>query len=187
MVAIVFLDFRKLNKITVPDAYHLPKIDSILHKLRKAKYISKLDVYKGFLNIPLEKNIREKTAFVISGRGLYQFVRMPLGLTNAPATFQRLIDALIGPDMEPYVFAYLDEIIIVTETFSEHLQWLKIVLEKIKKANLNLNIYKCEFCCHQVEYLGYMVNIHGLLVDPDKTEPISTILFRKTLKNLGDF
>lgn len=72
---------------------------------------------------------------------------MPLGLTNAPATFQRLLDRLIGPEMEPFVVAYLDDIIIITEAFEEHLTWLKKVLDRIKEAGLKLSPDKCEFCC----------------------------------------
>lgn len=133
------LDFRVVNNLTKKDAYPLPKIDSILQKLRKAKYISKIDINKGFLNIPLDLNSREKTAFTVPGRGLYQFTRMPFGLTNAPATFQRLIDSLVGPEMEPNVFTYLDDFIIVTETFDDHLIWLNRIVKKIFEANLSIN------------------------------------------------
>ena len=72
---------------------------------------------------------------------------MPFGLTNAPAIFQRLVDSLISSEMEPHVFAYLDDIIVVTETFEDNLKWLSIVLKKIKDADLSLNPAKCEFCC----------------------------------------
>ena len=77
---------------------------------------------------------RKYTAFALPGSGLRQFTRMPFGLANAPATFQRLIDALFGPDCEPYVFCYLDNIIVVTETFDEHMKWQEIVLRRIADA-----------------------------------------------------
>ena len=79
---------------------------------------------------------------------------MPFGLTNAPATFQRMVDSLIGPEMEPHVFVCMD-IIIVTDNFEEHLEWLSKVINKIKDAYLNLNLKKCEFCCSQLKYLAY--------------------------------
>lgn len=113
------LDFRVINKLTKKYAYPLPKIDSILQKLRKTKYISKIDINKGFLNIPLDVNNREKTAFTVPGRGLFQLTQIPFGLTNTPATFQRLIDSLVGPEMEPHIFTYLDDFIIITQTFKE--------------------------------------------------------------------
>lgn len=181
------LDFRKLNFLTKKDAYPLPQMDSILTKLRKARYISKIDLHKGFWQIPLSKESRAKTAFAIPGRGLFQFKRMPFGLTNAPATFQRLVDRLIGPEMDPYCFAYLDDIIIVTETFEEHLKWLAVVLGRLKNAGLKINPNKCEFVVPQVRYLGFMVNEKGLLVDPDKVAPIQNYPPPSSVKELRRF
>ncbi|KMQ83058.1 reverse ribonuclease integrase [Lasius niger] len=97
---------------------------------------------------------------------------MPHGLTGAPATFQRLLDRLIGPEMEPHAFAYLDDIVIVTRSFEEHLVWLKRVLDRIKEAGLTINPEKSKFCRSQVKYLGFLVQQEGLRVDPDKTAPI---------------
>lgn len=97
---------------------------------------------------------------------------MPSSLTNAPATFQHLVNTLIDSEMEPHVFAYMDDIIIVTETFEEHLERLSKVLKKIEDANLNSNSAKCQFCYSQGKYLGCLVNKKGLLVDPDKIAPI---------------
>ena len=181
------LDFRKLNQVTLKDAYPLPQINGILDKLHSAKYISKIDLLKGFHQIPLEQNSLEKTAFTVPGRGLFQFKRMPFGLTNAPATFQRLLDKIIGPEMEPHAFAYLDDIIIVTETFDEHLEWLSKVLTKIKIAGLEINRKKCEFCCSQVHCLGFLVNENGLQTDPDKIDPILKYPVPRNIKDLRRF
>lgn len=103
---------------------------------------------------------------------LYHFTRMPYGLTEAPATFQRLLDKLIGPEMEPHAFAYLDDIVVVTATFEEHLQWLERVLRKIAAVGLTVNPEKCEFCKLQVRYLGFLVQKEGLTVNPEKVRPI---------------
>lgn len=133
------LDFRKLNNVTKKDAYPLPLMNGILDKLFKARYISKIDLAKDFLQIPLQQESREKAAFTVPGRGLFQSKRMPYGLTNAPATFQRLLDRLIGPEMEPHYFAYLNDIIIVTESFEEHLEWFSTVFTKLTEAGLKIN------------------------------------------------
>lgn len=93
---------------------------------------------------------------------------MPYGLTGAPATFQRLLDKLDGPEMEPHALAYLDDIVIVTPTFEEHIEWLERVLNKISSAGLAVNPDKCEFCRAQVRYLGFVVRRDGLTVDPEK-------------------
>jgi len=95
---------------------------------------------------------------------------MPYGLTEAPAIFQRLLDRLIGPEMEPFAFAYLDDIVIVTLTFEEHMVWFKRVLDRI--ASLTVNPDKREFCRSQIRYLGFIIQGEELTVDPEKTRPI---------------
>ena len=163
------LDFQKVNEVTKKDAYPLLQMHGILDELRSARYISKLDLCKGFHQVPLKETSRDETAFTVPGRGLFQFKRMPFGLTNAPATFQRFLDRLIGPEMEPHAFAYLDDMIIVTKTFKEHLEWLSRVLGKIKGAGLEINLDKCEFCYPQVHYLGFLVNENGYRPTPIKS------------------
>lgn len=114
-------------------------MDGILDKLRSARYISTLDLSHAYHQVPSDAESKEITAFTVPNRGLYQFTRMPYGLTNAPATFQRLVDRLIGPKLEPHAFAYLDDIIVVTDTLEEHLQWLDRVLRRIFEAGLTIN------------------------------------------------
>ena len=166
------IDYRKVNAVTKKLAYPMRNMDDILDMLRCAKYISKLDLSQAYHQIPLEKSCREITAFSMPGRGLFQFTRLPYGLTNAPSLFQRIMDKLIQPDWEPHVFAYLDDVIIVTATFAEHIYWLRKVLTALKEANLQLNREKSEFVCSEVQYLGYLVNQHGLKTDQDKVQPI---------------
>ena len=108
------IDFRKVNAVSKADAYSLPYMDAILRKLQGAKYISTLDLSSAYHQIPLKEESRLLTAFTVPGLGLFQFTHMPYGLSQAGATFQRLIDQVIGPEMEPYAFSYLDDIIIVT-------------------------------------------------------------------------
>jgi len=181
------LDFRKLNNVSKKDAYPLPYMNAILDKLRAARYISTIDLSQAYFQIPLENNSRELTAFTVPGKGLFHFKRMPYGLTGAPATFQRLLDRLIGPEMEPHAFAYLDDIVIVTRSFDEHLVWLKRVLDKIKAAGLTINPEKSKFCRSQVKYLGFLVQQEGLRVDPDKTAPIIEYPPPKNIKQLRRF
>ena len=178
------LDFRKVNGVSKKDAYPLPNMNGILDKLRSARYISTIDLSQAYFQIPLAKESREITAFSVPGKGLYHFTRMPYGLTGAPATFQRLLDKLIGPEMEPHAFAYLDDIVVVTPTFEEHLAWLDRVLTKIFDAGLTINPEKCEFCRSQVRYLGFIVQRDGLTVDPEKVKPILEYPAPTNLKQL---
>uniref|UniRef100_A0ABD2WBS4 RNA-directed DNA polymerase n=1 Tax=Trichogramma kaykai TaxID=54128 RepID=A0ABD2WBS4_9HYME len=166
------LDYRQVNAVTKKNAYPMRHMDDILDKLREAKFISKLDLSQAYHQIMLEEKSKEITAFSVRGRGHFQFQRMPYGLTNAPGTFQALMDKLIGPEWEPHVFSYLDDIIIVTNDFEEHLIWLEKVLAALKKANLQINRDKSEFLCSEVKYLGYVVDSGGLRVDMEKVKPI---------------
>ena len=121
------IDFREISRVTKKDAYPLPPVTNILDKLQRAYYISTINLDQAFHQVPLDEKSKELTAFTVSGRGLSQFTRMPFGLANAPAKFERLIDKVIGPELEPYAFAYLGDVIIVSETFEDHLKWLKEV------------------------------------------------------------
>jgi len=135
------LDFRKVNSVSKKDAYSLPNMNGILDKLWSARYISTIDLSQAYFQIPLAKDNREITAFSVPGKGLYHFTRMPYVLTGAPATLQRLLDKLIGPEIEPH--AYLDDIVIVTSIFKKHLERLDRVLNKISAAELTSNPDKC--------------------------------------------
>lgn len=174
------VDFRKLNQVSEKDAYPLPYVSAILDRLRDARFITSLDVKSAYWQIPVEENSKQYTAFTIPGRGLFQFTRMPFGLHNAPATWQRLIDQVLGPDLEPYVFVYLDDIIICASTFEKHVEILEEVLRRLQKAGLALSRDKCHFCQPEIKYLGYVINSKGLLADPDK---IAAIINMPTPRN----
>lgn len=169
------VDFRKVNKVTERDAYPLPYVASILDRLRDARFITTLDIKTAYWQIPMEENSKQYTAFTVPNRGLFQFTRMPFGLHNAPATWQRLIDHVLGPELEPFVFVYLDDVIVCTSSFEQHIQVLEEVLKRIKEAGLTLSRNKCHFCKSELKYLGYVVNSKGLLVDPGKVDAILRI------------
>ena len=156
-------------------------MDSILDKLRGARYLSKIDLKVAYLQIPMARESKKYTAFAVPGSRLWQFIRMPFGLTNAPMTFHRLIDSFLGPKLEPYVFGYLDDIVVATETFEEHLKWVEIVLNKLVDARLKVNREKCEFCCSSVKYLGFLLDQNGLRPDPDR---VTALLNYPTPRNL---
>lgn len=167
------LDSRKLNSVTKKDAYKLPYISAILDNLKNAKYLSSIDLSKSFWQTSIQKEDRDKTAFYIPTRGTYRFVTMPFGLTNAPATQQRLVDSLFyGPEFENSVFAFVDDIVISTPDFESHISMLLKVLQKLKMANLTINLEKSSFFRGEIKYLGYVVNSKGLQVDPSKVDAI---------------
>lgn len=169
--------------MTVPDAYPIPFVSATLDKLRDARYLSTLDIKSAYCQIPVDKDSRPLTAFTVPSRGLFQFKRMPFGLTNAPAVWQCLIDRVVGVDLEKHVFVYLDDVIICTASFDEHISVLREIISRITKAGLTPNKDKCNFCKSELKYLGYVVNSSGLLVDPEKIEAILRI---PSLKSVSD-
>ena len=112
---------------------------------------------------------------------------MPYGLSQAGATFQWLIAKVIGPELEPYAFSYLDDVIIVTESYEEHLKWLEHVLQRIKEAGLTINREKSVFGKTEVKYLGVLVNRDGFRPDPDKIDPVINFPVPQNLKQLRRF
>lgn len=181
------LDSRKLNSVTKKDAYNLPYVSEILDNLRDARYLSSVDLSKAFWQIPIHEPDQEKTAFYVPGRGTLKFKSTAFGLTNAPATQQRLVDLLFGPEFELKVFAYLDDIIIISSTFEEHVSLLSRVLDKLIHANLTINLAKCKFFRSQLRYLGYIVDSQGLRTDPEKVDAILNFPTPKNRKEIKRF
>jgi hypothetical protein len=181
------IDFRKVNEVTRKDAYPLPFINVILDKLRRAWYISTIDVKSGYWQVPLTPANKPITAFMVPSRGLYQFRVMPFGLHSAPATFQRLMDRVMGPELDPYCFAYLDDIVVLGETFEQHLEVLQEVFRRLRAANLRLNPDKCQFGRRSLTYLGHVVTAAGIWTDPDKVAAIQQLATPKTLRQLRSF
>jgi hypothetical protein len=166
------IDFRGVNARSKRVCYPLPNISHILDSLGNATYLSSLDIKSAYCEVLLEKASRPLTAFSVAGRGQFQFRRMPFSLHSAAGTFQALVDRFFTPDLEPYVFAYLDDIIVSTPDFETHLNILGVIFDKLKKAGLTLKESKCEFCKPELRYLGYVVNSQGLNVDPAKISAV---------------
>ena len=165
-------DGRKLNSVTVQDSYPLPRIDVILSKLSESKFLTTIDLKSAFWQIPLDEQSKPKTAFAVPGRGLFQFEVLPFGLADSPRRMQRLIDTVFGPSLEPYLFGYLDDLIISTPTMELHLEILNKVFESLKSANLTLNLEKCKFCRSSLPFLGFIVDSSGIKTDPEKIKAI---------------
>ena len=132
-------DYRKLNNITVKDVYPLPRIDDALSRLAQTQFYSIMDMQSGFWQIELAPEAEEKTAF-ITPDGLWQFKKMPFGLCNAPATFQRVMDMVLMGLKWDACLIYLDDVVVFSKTFDEHLDKLDKVLTAIQQAGLRLKI-----------------------------------------------
>jgi len=181
------IDFRKVNEVTHKDAYPLPQVTATLDKLRGARYLSTLDLKNGYWQIPLSPESRPITAFTVPGKGLFQFTVMPFGLHSAPATFQRLLDTILGPELEPHVFVYLDDIIIISRTFREHFELLSETFRRLRAARLRLNPEKCRFCVDQLKYLGHIVDREGIRTDPEKVSAVADWPEPQNVKQIRQF
>ncbi|CAF4235885.1 unnamed protein product, partial [Rotaria sp. Silwood2] len=166
------IDYRRLNAITIKDAFPLPRIDEIFDQLSDATYYTKFDFKSGYFQVPLSKEDRPKTAFSTRDNH-YQFTVLPQGISNGPATFQRVINHILGPTRWKYALAYIDDIIIYSKTFEEHILHLNEICTILKDARFRLNPEKCEIARIGTDYLGHNIkngeirpslyNINGLL------------------------
>ena len=181
------IDYRKLNQRTVTDAHAIPRIDDTLHLLAGAKYFSTLDLKSGYWQVEMKEADKAKTAFQVGSLGFYECNRMPFGLCNAPATFQRLMERCMGDLNLRDCLIYLDDIIIFSSTFEEHVERLQAVFERLAEHNLKLKPSKCELFKERVSYLGHVVSEKGIHTDPTKIEAVKTWPVPKNVKDVRRF
>jgi len=124
------VDLREVNKVAKTDAYRSYKVQDVLVQLRDAMYLSSLDLKSAYFQVPLAVSSRPKTSFMVPGRGLFQFTRLPQGLNSSSAAWQRFIDSVIGYDLQPKCFVYLDDLVLVSRTFKDHLELLETVMSR---------------------------------------------------------
>lgn len=168
----ICVDARKLNAVTRKNAYPQQNANRILSMIGKAKYISTIDLTDAFFQIPLDSSSQEKTAFAVPGRGTYVYRRMPMGLTNSGAELCSLIDSLFGSEFEPKAFPYLDDIVIVTETFEEHIEILSKIADKLQYAGLTISPSKSKFAYKRLKYLGHVIDEEGIAMDKSRLDAI---------------
>ena len=152
----------------------MPRVADLLDSVGNANYFTKLDLKSGYWQIPVHPDDREKTAFVTQG-GLYEFNRMPFGLATAPATFQRAMELVLAGLTYSICLCYLDDVIVFSNTITEHCDRLKTVLSRFLEHKLQLNLSKCTFAARKVYYLGHMISEEGVSPDPSKVEAIKQI------------
>ncbi|CAF4948538.1 unnamed protein product [Pieris macdunnoughi] len=182
----IVIDYRKLNDITIGDTYPIPNITEILDQLGKSKYFTTLDLSSGFHQIKVKSQDTNKTAFSVP-QGHYEFTRMPFGLKNAPATFQRLMNNVLAGLQGERCFVYLDDIVVYSYDLKSHIKNLKSVFQKLRSHNLKLQADKCEFLRKEVGYLGHIITEHGVKPDPKKIEAVQKFPIPKCAKDIKSF
>lgn len=181
------IDFRDLNKIVVPQAQPFPLIEDLTTKTRNSKYFSTLDINSAFWSIPLRIEDRKKTAFVTQ-EGHYQWTCLPFGLKTSPAIFQRILSNILRKyNLTEFAVNYIDDILIFSKSFSEHINHLTQLLEAIKKEGFRVKFTKCTFASDSVKYLGHIIQNNTIRPVRDNLVSIKDFPTPKTQKNIRQF
>ncbi|CAD0055203.1 unnamed protein product [Aureobasidium pullulans] len=181
------VDYRKINDITIKNRYPLPNIEELQDRLSKAKWFSKIDLKGAYNLIRMKEGEEWKTAFR-TRYGHYEYLVMPFGLTNAPATCQMMINDTLREYLDRTVVAYLDDILIYTNgNLEQHVKDVQQVLTKLQERRLKANPKKCEFHVKETEFLGFIIGVDGIRIDPAKITSIKEWPTPKNLKEVQSF
>lgn len=179
------VDYRKLNEKTISDKYPIPVISDVLDKLGRCQYFTTLDLKSGFHQIEMFPDDIQKTAFTVEN-GHYEYCRMPFGLKNAPSTFQRAMENVLR-GLNDICEVYMDDIIIFSTSLQEHIVSIEKVFQRLREANLKIQLDKSEFLKHETAYLGHIVTPQGIKPNPDKVRAIKKFPIPKTPKEIKSF
>ena len=180
------VDFRRLNAVTRKDSFPIPRVDDTLDALNGTQFFSTMDLISGYWQVGVHADSREHTAFITYG-GLYEFLVTPFGLANAPSTYQRLMEYVLRNLTYKICLIYLDDILVYSRTFMEHLDHLRQVFDRLRHANLKLKPSKCNFVCTKVNYLGHVVSPKGIAPDPDKISAVKDFPRPHNVKTVRSF
>jgi len=180
------MDLRELNKKTISDPFPIPRIDALLHRLGEATFISKIDLKKGYWQIKMHPDSIKYTAFICD-QGKFEWLRMPFGLKTAPSIFQRFMNKVLGDARGIFAEAYLDDIVIFSNSWVDHIKHINYIMEQLRRAGLTVNIDKCDFGKTKVKYLGFIITPEGVSTDPDKIDAVVRYPRPKSSKDIKKF
>ena len=180
------VDFRALNSVTRFNPYPLPIMEETTSALFGSKYFSVLDCYSGFWQVEIKEELKELTGFSVPS-GHYEFNRLLFGLSNSPANFQIMMDTVLRDLLGTECSVYINDIVILSSSVSEHAKRLESVLERFHRANLQLHPGKCVFAQLQVQYLGFVLSQNGISPSPEKVKAVKQYPAPKSVKEVRAF
>ncbi|KAK1666131.1 hypothetical protein QYE76_054290 [Lolium multiflorum] len=180
------IDYRPLNAVTIKNKYPLPRINDLFDQLSGATVFSKMDLRSGYHQIKIRTEDIPKTAFM-TRYGLYEYTVMSFGLTNAPATFMRLMNSVFMEYLDKFVIIYIDDILVYSKTEEEHTEHLRLVLTKLREHRLYAKFSKCEFWLQELIFLGHVVSAKGVAVIPEKVQSVLDWKTPKSAKEIRSF
>ena len=169
------IDLRKLNNSTIKDAYSLPQIDENLDSLQESQWFSSLKLKSGYWQVKVDEESKPLTTFTMGPLGFYECERMHFRLTNAPTTFQRLMETCLGDLNLHWCIIYLDDNVLFSKDLASHLERLEAVFQKLEEARLKLKPSKCKLFWWQIACLGYVISAQGIATDKGKIEVIKKL------------
>jgi hypothetical protein len=167
----LYVDYRPLNAVTIKNKYPLPRIDILFDQLAEAKVFSKIDLRSGYHQIKIKPCDIPKTVFS-TRYGLYEYLVMSFGLTNAPAYFMYLMNSVFMPELDKFIVVFIDDILIYSKTKEDHANHIRVVLQRLRDHRLYAKFSKCEFWLDSVKFLGHTISSEGISVDPTKVQEV---------------
>jgi hypothetical protein len=180
------VDYRSLNDVTIKNKYSLPRIDDLFDQMRGARVFSKIDLRSGYHQMKIRPSDIPKMAFS-TRYGLYEFIVMSFGLTNAPAYFMNLMNKVFMEYLDKFVVVFFDDILIYSRNDSEHEEHLQMVLQKLWDNQLYAKFTKCDFWLDEVHFLGHIISKGGIAVDPAKVTTINDWKIPSTVSEIWSF
>jgi hypothetical protein len=180
------IDYRQLNKVTIKEKYPLHRINDPFDQVGGAKSFSKLDLRFGYHQVRIKDQDIYKTTFCTRYRH-YEFVVIPFGLTNAPATFMCLMNNIFNQYLDKFVVVFIDDILVYSKMEEEHDEHLRIVLQTLRKHKLYAKFDKCDFYQKEIQYLGHVISSEGIVLDPEKIKAIMEWPVPKDVADIRSF